>query len=449
MIAINSKNCIKFIQPYVGKPKKSYTFLRNVLGHILIKDKNFEIGYNCKCEQKDIDYELCETFCSNALILTKYLVLTKINHIKIKNSLKNSIDIVDSDLMNLFEEEDLFLKVRTEKNLPTTNHIQKIITKQTVQPINNLEKQQVSGSTEKSEIISLSLSNTEQTVSQSKTNNLPTTNLIKKKRTKQTARKPSLEKGPISKSKEKNIQIISLFDNKKMVSQSKTNNLDPNKSIQLSKKRPINDEIVEESKAMKILKSNSYPEHKSTDPNKIETNGKFIELIKKHIINEKINGKAIILDDVEIVTTNNLLEIYKPWDIYIPNWEEEVYNKIKIQEKGLVSFESLNNLIQRFKTIFSNQISTAWFDYCGIYEGNEAKNCYPKSDISDFFSYKFPKEKCIFGVTFSHHSTKKEEWDQIKYYIISSANKNNYYAEEIFFKSYQSIFTIFFLVRKI
>lgn len=184
-----------------------------------------------------------------------------------------------------------------------------------------------------------------------------------------------------------------------------------------------------------------------SDSNKNKVNAAYAGYSKEIHIH---NSKAIILDHIENQTAINLIgtDLYKPWDIYVPNCNTTVYDILKKSDKCIASNESVEQFLDKMKYILQNKVSTVWFDYNGILNGNMALKLFPQIDIAKYFEFKFPTKISIFGVTFSHRGTKIAERDTATFYVIQTANKYGYYAEQIYFKSYAKVFTIFFKIIK-
>ena len=173
----------------------------------------------------------------------------------------------------------------------------------------------------------------------------------------------------------------------------------------------------------------------------------FIELLQKYMVKDK-KGKAIILKSKNKDNFLKFVKIFDPEDILMGNYGKN-NNKIRLfGTKNFKLIDSANNFLKKNKLELFDKVSSAWFDFYDDFEGNSLNNIYPKKDIKKFFKFKFPKENCILGITFTDLITSDKKLDNIKKFIKDTAEKNNYYIEEITSKSYLALYTLFYRIYK-
>lgn len=190
----------------------------------------------------------------------------------------------------------------------------------------------------------------------------------------------------------------------------------------------------------------TYPLTKENDPKKIKVNENLKKFVSELSIDD--NDICLILEDLPQLTLKNMLKFFKANQIYIPNWDENICKILKQDSNAVILHQNLSNLLTDKQNIFNNRIAVTWFDYCGTFNGNKKLNSFPKEDIKKFFSFNFPKNNSIFGVTFCYREQGQKKWKTVEKYIKQIGNDYGFDINNIYFEIYKSVFTLFFKIIK-
>lgn len=193
---------------------------------------------------------------------------------------------------------------------------------------------------------------------------------------------------------------------------------------------------------------NNYPfKQKINDPNKINVNNELINLIRKNYKNKYDELKAIVFDDIHMVTSKILSNIgIQTTNIYIPNYDTESCQQMIPQNNGLIFNCFFSNFMKQVSKVLHNSIDICWLDYCCTFSGN--KIIQPKNDIDIFFKLNFLKKNGIFGITFSHRDPNYNK-NQVNHFVHQIALNYGYLLEKQNIFNYKSVYTIFFTSKKI
>lgn len=181
---------------------------------------------------------------------------------------------------------------------------------------------------------------------------------------------------------------------------------------------------------------------KLTDKKKIECNAEYVKLTK--LVDR--SNKIIILDGKHGVTSSNLRHVgISKLNIMVPNFDQSTCNEINKLHYSTAICSTLGYFLNN--TPLANKVSSAWFDYCCTFTGNQKLSTTPEQDIRTYFEEKMAINGSVFGVTFSHRSNVSQ--DEVINKIIEIGHLNGYTLNIVFQKNLQRVYTVFFIVRKL